>query len=266
LLNQNSTQRAANLEELLQPEYDGARERCYLALDVPSLDEAERLIDELADAVDGYKVGLELFYAAGSAIIEVLAKQQKRVFLDIKLHDIPTTVAHALRVVCNWPIEMVNVHSAGGIGMLEAARQAVDDSSHRPLLIGVTVLTSLSNQDLVQLGLNNDHNFAVAWSQLCQQAGLDGVVTSAPDVDLVAKACGPQFVTVVPGTRPVFASRDDQNRVLTPAEALARGAHRLVLGRAVTKAADKLTALKMIYDEMTSQLRSTASHVDEPMN
>jgi orotidine-5'-phosphate decarboxylase len=237
---------------LTSPVYDAVRKRTYVALDVPHAEDALQIVDDLGPAVDGYKVGLELFYAAGRQVIDELARREKRVFLDIKLHDIPTTVAHALRVVCNWPIEMVNVHSAGGTAMLEAAREAVDQSSYHPLLIGVTVLTSLGEQDLMHLGMPAGADLAVKWSRLCQAAGLDGVVTSALDVAAVTSACGEAFITVVPGTRPAFASRNDQTRVLTPGEAVQRGATRLVLGRAVTRAENRLEALRAIWDEMAA--------------
>ncbi|QSO49491.1 orotidine-5'-phosphate decarboxylase [Alicyclobacillus mengziensis] len=236
--------------DLTSPIYNAVRRRTYVALDVPQTEDALDIVDHLGDAVDGYKVGLELFYGGGKQVIDELAKRGKRVFLDIKLHDIPTTVAHALRVVCNWPIEMVNVHSAGGTAMLTAAREAVDKSSYRPLLIGVTVLTSLGEADLSRLRMPSGDELAVNWSQLCQAAGLDGVVTSALDVAAVTARCGQDFVTVVPGTRPAFASRDDQTRVLTPGEAVQRGASRLVLGRAVTQAENRLLALRAIWDEM----------------
>ena len=250
------TERARELQEKIADKvYDAARERSYVALDIPTMSEALQIVDTLGDAVDGYKVGLELFYGAGPGVIEALAERGKRIFLDIKLHDIPTTVAHALRVVCEWPIEMVNVHSAGGLAMLESAREAVHASTYRPLLIGVTVLTSLSDADLQRLGLREAGNLPVAWSELCLSAGLNGVVTSALDVESVAAACGPEFITVVPGTRPTFADRDDQHRVLTPGEAIAKGAHRLVLGRAVTRATNQLGALGAIYDEMIAALR-----------
>lgn len=244
------------MDTLASELYGEVRNRSYVALDVPSKEEALQLVDELGDAVNGYKVGLELFYAGGPSVVDALAQRGKRIFLDIKLHDIPTTVAHALRVVCDWPIEMVNVHAAGGWAMLQAAREAVDRSQFKPLLIGVTVLTSLTDDDLLRLGIGGEVYLPVTWSQLCQSAGLDGVVTSALDVEAVTKACGPSFVTVVPGTRPSFASRDDQNRVLTPAEAITNGAGRLVLGRAVTKASNRLSALQSIYDEMCTAMNS----------
>lgn len=242
------------LPDLSESVYDDVRARSYVALDVPSLMDARAIVDELGDAVDGYKVGLELFYADGPRVIDMLAVQKKRIFLDIKLHDIPTTVAHALRVVCDWPIEMVNVHSAGGPAMLTAAREAVDKSAHRPLLIGVTVLTSLSESDLSLLQLPDGKQLVVSWAQLCKKMGLDGVVTSALDVAAVNEACGGTFVTVVPGTRPSFAKQNDQSRVLSPGEALRKGAGRLVLGRAVTTADDRRAALRAIWDEMRTAL------------
>jgi orotidine-5'-phosphate decarboxylase len=242
------------LRDLLEsPAYNYARSHSYLALDVASWEEAERLVDEFGPVVTGYKVGLELFHAAGQRAVERLVKAGKRVFLDVKLHDIPNTVAGALRAIRDSGVEMVNVHALGGKHMLEAARDALDGGRHRPLLIAVTVLTSLSDDALMQMGLPKAQDLVPRLAELAHQCGLDGVVASARDLDGIYQRVPKSFVTVVPGTRLVGGERHDQARTLTPREAVAKGATHLVIGRAVTRAADRWQALKMVWDEMEAR-------------
>lgn len=242
---------AALREQLLDPLYDGVRQRTYVALDVDRAEAAQRLVDTLGPGVNGYKVGLELFHAEGMSFVQSLMEQGKRVFLDVKLHDIPTTVYRALRVICRQPIEMVNVHAAGGRDMLQAARQAVDESEHHPLLIGVTVLTSLADADIAEMGMDlATDKLVMRWAKLCKDSGCDGVVASALDVSHIYGEHPADFVTVVPGTRPTGSARNDQQRTLTPGEAIRRGATHLVMGRAVTTAEDPVEALAAIWDEM----------------
>ncbi|MCF8564439.1 orotidine-5'-phosphate decarboxylase [Alicyclobacillus tolerans] len=240
------------LEELLHPRFDLARARSYLALDVPSWSDAQSLVDAFGEAVDGYKVGLELYFGDGEKVLAELEKRNKRVFLDVKLHDIPNTVAGALRSIARHRVEMVNVHAAGGQRMLEAARDAVQNAPEPPLLIAVTVLTSLSGQDLLQMGLDiAPERFVVNLVELVRRCGLDGVVASGAELEAICRVAPEPFEVVVPGTRPKGADKNDQVRSITPGEAIAKGASRLVLGRAVTHAADKLSALKQIWEEMT---------------
>jgi len=232
------------MQELASPAYDEARRRIYVALDVDSESRALALVDRLAPVVDGYKVGLELFHRAGMRLVESLLKLNLRVFLDVKLHDIPNTVAGALRAIAQYPVEMVNVHASGGLKMLAAAREAVDGSPHRPLLVGVTVLTSLTDADLESMGVGTT---ASAWvrrlAQMAQQTGLDGVVCSAHELDIVREVTTPAFERVVPGIRLAGDAAHDQARVMPPDEAIRRGATRLVLGRAVTEADDPVGSL-----------------------
>jgi len=238
--------------------YDGVRRRSYIALDVPSREAAIRLVDTFGDAVDGYKVGLELFHAAGLSILDVLANAGKRVFLDVKLHDIPNTVASALKSICRHEgVEMVNVHALGGPKMLAAAREAVDRAAHKPLLIGVTVLTSMRPSDMAAVGLGDDAAASVArLTKLVADAGLDGVVASALELAEIVRVAPSGFVTVIPGTRPRGADVHDQVRVLTAGEAMAAGASHLVLGRAVTQVADPLRALQQIWEDMRVHLQT----------
>lgn len=232
------------MQELASPAYDEARRRIYVALDVDSEARALAFVDRLSPVVDGYKVGLELFHRAGMRLVESLLKLNLRVFLDVKLHDIPNTVAGALRAIAQYPIDMVNVHASGGLKMLAAAREAVDGSPHRPLLVGVTVLTSLTDADLEAMGVGATSS---AWvrrlAQMAQQAGLDGVVCSAQELGVLREVVSSSFERVVPGIRLAGDRVHDQARVMPPDEAIRKGATRLVLGRAVTEADDPVAAL-----------------------
>nr|WP_206886024.1 orotidine-5'-phosphate decarboxylase [Alicyclobacillus mali (ex Roth et al. 2021)] len=232
------------MQELASHAYDEARRRIYVALDVDSEARALDFVDRLSPIVDGYKVGLELFHRAGMRLVESLLKLNLRVFLDVKLHDIPNTVAGALRAIAQYPIEMVNVHASGGLKMLASAREAVDGSPHRPLLVGVTVLTSLTDADLEGMGVGTTSS---AWvrrlAQMAEQAGLDGVVCSAQELDILRETVTPSFERVVPGIRLAGDRVHDQARVMSPDAAIRHGATRLVLGRAVTEADDPVAAL-----------------------
>ncbi|MCL6453044.1 MAG: orotidine-5'-phosphate decarboxylase [Alicyclobacillus sp.] len=246
--------------QLGEARYDAVRARTYVALDVADWDAAASLVDALGPAVDGYKVGLELFHAAGWDAVRRLAADGKRIFLDVKLHDIPTTVARALSVICREPIELVNVHATGGEAMLRAASEAVRATSNGVKLIGVTVLTSLGDSDLRAVGITGSTlDTAVRLAQLCQRCDLDGVVASALDIHAVRAACGPSFSVVVPGTRPLGAQAHDQRRSRTPGEAMRAGATHLVLGRAVTQAAQPLQAIAGIWDELLAAMEGVHS-------
>jgi orotidine-5'-phosphate decarboxylase len=245
-------------EALLGGEFEAVRRRSYVALDVPSYDAAKRLVDDFGDVVDGYKVGLQLFYADGSRTLELLLKKRKRVFLDVKLHDIPNTVAGAMAALCAaFPIEMVNVHAMGGLRMMEAARRAVDGSRHRPLLIGVTVLTSMDTSELLQVGVGVEpRDQVLRLAQLTKTAGLDGIVASAEELPLIRAKLPPDFVTVIPGTRMTGSATHDQRRTLTPGQAMSSGASHLVLGRAITEADDKLSALHSVWTDMKQGMKA----------
>ncbi|WAH35508.1 orotidine-5'-phosphate decarboxylase [Alicyclobacillus dauci] len=238
-------------EALLDSKYDTVRKATYLALDVPDVTSALQLVDDFFPVVDGYKVGLELFHAAGMNLVEQLLKRNARVFLDMKLHDIPNTVHGALRAICQAPIEMVNVHAQGGQRMLSAAREAVDASPCQPLLIGVTILTSMDRSDLQAVGIEGTPEAAVErLTNLCIGAGLDGVVCSAEELDMLAKRVPVGFERVVPGTRLAMDSVHDQRRSRSPGEAMRSGATRLVLGRAIVQASDRLSALEAYWSDM----------------
>ncbi len=240
---------------LLDDKYRSVRKMSYIALDVPSIDNALKWVEFFDDIVDGYKIGLQLFHAGGERIVDELLKREKRVFLDMKLHDIPNTVKGALRAICDSPIEMINVHALGGRRMMEAARSAVDDSPYHPLLIAVTILTSMSDGELTAVGIEKGALSEVEkLAVLAECSGMDGVVASAKELSSIRRVTASTFEIVVPGTRPVGAILHDQQRTLTPGEAVAQGASHLVLGRAVLQADRPLKALFEIWDDMRNNL------------
>ncbi|GGI97396.1 orotidine 5'-phosphate decarboxylase [Alicyclobacillus cellulosilyticus] len=237
---------------LTHPRYDWARRHSYVALDVPDGRAALAWVRRLGPGVTGYKVGMELFYAEGPRFLTRLVSLGKRVFLDLKLHDIPTTVARALKVLAPLGVEMVNVHASAGRKALAAACEAVAVLPDRPLLIAVTVLTSLDAAACTELGWSAPEETAVRLARMAAETGCDGVVASAHDVPRLTGHMPAGFEFVVPGIRPPGVARDDQARAATPGEAVSLGATRLVLGRAVTRAADPVAALLAIWDEMTA--------------
>lgn len=209
-----------------------------VALDVPTLPQALRLVAELRDFVGGFKVGLELCTATGAPqVIDAISAAGGQVFVDLKFKDIPNTVAGAARGLARPGVLMFNVHADGGAAMLLAARDAARQGTHRPLVIGVTVLTSLDgaalNQEIGVPGTAADQVLRLA--RLARTSGLDGVVCSAHEVAAIKDACGPDFVTVVPGIRPAWAAPNDQARYTTPAAAVRAGADYLVIGRPITQ-------------------------------
>ncbi|GFN24038.1 orotidine-5'-phosphate decarboxylase [Thermanaeromonas sp. C210] len=233
------------------------RDKLIVALDVADLGAAEKLVAKLAPYVGMFKVGLELYTAAGPAAVHMIKERGGRVFADLKLHDIPNTVARAARALVRHGVDMLNVHAAGGSQMLRAAVEAVKDEAdgqgrRAPLLIAVTVLTSLDEAGLreevgVRRGLVEQ---VVFWARLARECGLDGVVASALELEAIRRACGPDWVIVTPGIRPQGSRSDDQSRVLTPGEAVRRGASYLVVGRPVISAPDPVEAAVSILGEM----------------
>jgi orotidine-5'-phosphate decarboxylase len=215
-----------------------ARERILVALDVPSLSEALTLVNQLKGRVGGFKVGLELCHSEGTnQVIQTISAAGGNVFLDIKLKDIPNTVAGATRVVTKPGVFMFNLHCDGGIAMMRASVEAARSvSENPPLIIGVTVLTSLSATDLhSDLGIVEDvEQYVVRLARLAKSAGLNGVVCSVKEVPAIKDACGQDFITVTPGIRPLWAAANDQRRAVTPAQAIAAGSDYLVIGRPIT--------------------------------
>jgi len=230
--------------------------RIIVALDVSKPADALAIADSLRDEVGGFKIGKQLFTAAGPDVVRTLVARGDRVFLDLKFHDIPNTVAGAIRSACGLGVWMVNVHASGGRSMMEAARRAADESAAaggaKPLVIAVTVLTSLTAADLGSIGVTAsplDH--AVRLAELARASGLDGVVASPKETSAIRAAVGSDFLIVTPGIRGGGAqsSPDDQQRTLTPSQAIAAGSSYLVVGRPITGAPDPREAARQIDRE-----------------
>jgi orotidine-5'-phosphate decarboxylase len=222
-----------------------------VALDFDNAAAALALSERLDPTLCRVKVGKELFTRTGPALVEQLQGRGFEVFLDLKFHDIPNTVAAAVRAAADLGVWMVNVHAAGGGRMMAAAREALEQFTQPPLLIAVTVLTSMSQQDLLELGYTEEPEQRVLrLAQLAARNGMDGVVCSAQESSLLRRACGPDFALVTPGIRLAGDSADDQRRVVTPAEAIEQGSDYLVIGRSITAAEDPIAKLAEIYDNL----------------
>jgi len=225
--------------------------RIIVALDVPDADAAIALASRLDPKLCRVKVGNELFVAAGPAVVMRLQDRGFEVFLDLKFHDIPNTVAGACRSAARLGVWMLNVHASGGEAMLRAAREAVQSAPRPPLVIGVTILTSLADADLARVGFEGDVLRNVErLARLAHACGLDGVVCSAQEARLVRKATSPEFKLVTPGIRLASDPVQDQARVVTAADAVRNGADYLVIGRSVTQAADPVARLAEIRESL----------------
>lgn len=223
-------------------------EKVIVALDVSDATAASSLLKKLQGEKVWVKVGMELFYSVGPKIILEAKDLGFKVFLDLKLHDIPNTVGEGIRSLCRLPIDMINVHAAGGKEMMRKAFEAIQASPHKPLLIAVTQLTSTtSNQMNEEQRIPGDIVESVShFAKLAKEAGCDGVVSSPHEVLAVKLTCGSRFLTITPGIRPVSADAQDQKRITTPMEALQMGTDFMVIGRPITKSSDPLKALKEI--------------------
>lgn len=227
-------------------------ERVIVALDTTDLGAARRLVEGLAGRVGAFKIGKEFFTRLGpQGVAEALRGQP--FFLDLKFHDIPNTVAGALRAALAMKPFMTNVHAAGGPAMLKAAAEAVAGADPRPLLIGVTVLTSLDEADLEAVGQRGPvAEQVLRLARLSQAQGLDGVVASPHEIAALRAACGPDFKLVIPGVRPDWSAAGDQKRVMTPRQALAAGADYLVIGRPINAAEDPPRAAQRVAEELAA--------------
>lgn len=231
-------------------------DRLIVALDFPTLQAAKDCVLELGEAVSYYKVGMELYYAVGSEIISFLKSEGKHVFLDLKLQDIPNTVAHALTVLSDLGADMMNVHAVGGKKMMAEAVNAVHaaaEAAGRPALklIAVTILTSMDDEQFADLNYKNTiAEQVISLAKLAKEAGMDGVVASPKEAAAIREACGPDFLIVTPGVRPAGSDLNDQKRVATPAGALQNGSSHIVVGRPITKAEARQAAALAIVDEI----------------
>ena len=226
-----------------------------VALDYAAAEPALNLAERLAPELCRLKVGKELFTRCGPQLVEKLQLMGFEVFLDLKFHDIPNTVAGAVRAAAELGVWMVNVHAGGGRRMMEAAGEALQGYSDKPLLIGVTVLTSLSSEDLLELGYTETPQERVMrLAQLAAQSGMDGVVCSALEASALRRARGKDFCLVTPGIRLSGDAAGDQRRVVSPVDAMANGSDYLVIGRSVTAAENPLAALQRVHTELGSGL------------
>lgn len=228
-----------------------------VALDFDNVDAAKKIVESAGNAVSWYKVGLELFVSDGQRVIEYLKGQEKKIFLDLKFHDIPNTVTKSVLASLKYETDMVNMHVQGGPEMMQTTVDKIDDYCAktgvvRPFLIGVTLLTSLDEEylKLNKLGFKTSRDFVIHLAETAKKSGLDGVVSSAQETPFIKDTVGKDFITVTPGIRPQTASVDDQKRVVTPKDAKDMGTDFIVIGRPVTQAQDPKKAAMMIREEM----------------
>ena len=233
------------------------RDRLIVALDTDDREDIDWLSGTLMDIVPWVKIGFQAFSTLGTEAFPWLSGRGHKIFLDLKFHDIPNTVGRDVGTMTKHKAHMINMHAAGGLEMMQTARSSADDAAYdadipKPILLGVTILTSIVETDF-------QHNFGskrhlteqvVYLAQLAQAAGLDGVVASPLEIEPIRKACGDNFIIVTPGIRPTWAESGDQKRITTPAEAIQRGADYIVVGRPIIEADDPLEAAEMILEEM----------------
>lgn len=234
---------------------DAARAHLIVALDAPNLSDALHLVDRLEETCMWFKVGLELFTAAGPTVVDVLTSRGLHVFLDLKFHDIPNTVAGAVRSAARLGARLLTLHGAGGPAMLAAAREAALSQPNPPQLLAVTVLTSMDAAQLAAIGVEGTPAQQVErLARMGMQAGLRGFVCSPEEVSTLRGLTGPEGILVIPGIRPAGAAQGDQKRIATPADALIRGASYLVVGRPITQAPNPAEAAQQVLREMATAL------------
>ncbi len=225
--------------------------KIIVALDYPDEKSALELVDKLDSTLCRLKVGKEMFTFLGPAFIEKLHNRDFQVFLDLKYHDIPNTVARACSVAADLGVWMLNVHALGGRRMMEAAAEAVATRTVKPRLIAVTILTSMSDADLQEMGINQTAScMAVKLASMAKNSGLDGVVCSAQEASSMRQSLGDEFLLVTPGIRPAGSQADDQRRIMTPADAIQAGSSYLVIGRPITQADDPVGILRTLNSEI----------------
>ncbi|MGM0508211.1 MAG: orotidine-5'-phosphate decarboxylase [Fusobacteriota bacterium] len=233
------------------------REKLVLALDVPDFQKAKELVEELKDRVGVFKVGKELFTAEGPRIFDVIRENHGKIFADLKYHDIPNTVASAARVLTRQGVDMFNVHATGGFEMIKTTREAIEDEASkkgikRPILLAVTVLTSLdkSDLDMLKISASNTQEYVLHLAKMAKKAGADGVVCSPKEIGIIKKELGEDFITLSPGIRPKWAQVGDQKRIMTPKQAVQEGGDYIVIGRPIRNSEDRKEAADKILEEM----------------
>ena len=228
-----------------------AKDKIVIALDVDSAEKAKELVSELKDYVGVYKIN-SLFNEEGPSIVKEIVDNGGKVFLDLKYHDIPNTVANYAKAAAKMGVFMFNVHATGGFEMMKAAADAVKESEHKPLVLAVTVLTSIDQEALKnELNVNiSVEEQVVSLAKLAKKAGMDGVVCSPKEIKLIREACGEDFVIVTPGIRTAWAATGDQKRITTPKDAVEAGSNFLVIGRPIVKAENRIEAAKKILKEI----------------
>jgi len=237
-----------------------SKDKIIVALDVETADEARKIIDEISGEVGAFKIGLQLFTAAGASFVREVVNKNIKLFLDVKFHDIPNTVAKASVEVARLGVWMFNVHALGGGEMMRRTVENVrevcaKENLEQPKIIGVTVLTSANRETLREVGIEREIDSQVLnLAQLTAKCGLDGVVASPLEVEAISRNIEKKdFLIVTPGIRPSFATNDDQKRVMTPKEAVSQGADYLVIGRPITAQDDKLSAVRKILEEIETE-------------
>ena len=228
-------------------------ERIIVPLDVPTITEAIALVDQLPE-VNFWKVGLQLFVSDGPAILNLLQQRQKRIFLDLKFHDIPNTVARAVDSAQKYGVDLITIHATAGRVALQEAVATLQDKTSKPKLIAITILTSLNSRELAyELKIPLElPEYALQMALLAQESGLNGVVCSPQEVEQIRSVCGKDFLLVCPGVRPTWASKGDQKRTMTPADAIKAGADYLVIGRPITAADNPPQASARITQELAN--------------
>ncbi|MBC7961359.1 MAG: orotidine-5'-phosphate decarboxylase [Steroidobacteraceae bacterium] len=233
-----------------------ACKKIIFALDVKELSDIDRWAELLSGKVGLFKVGKELFTSCGPEAVKAVQRHGGQVFLDLKYHDIPNTVAQAMLAAAGLGVQLANLHALGGAEMMETAANAVRKSfsdAERPRLLAVTILTSSTVETLRQVGIEHSvPDMVLRLARLAKESGMDGVVASPLEIGLIREACGPDFLIVTPGVRPSFAAVDDQKRIMSPADAIQAGADYLVIGRPIARAAEPAEAARLIAEEIVA--------------
>lgn len=232
------------------------RSKLIVALDVPDRNTALAAVDQLTGHVGYFKIGLELFTREGPGLVEKIRDRGEKIFLDLKLHDIPNTVRGAMRSVCKLGVDMITVHASGGANMLKAAVEESQSADSPPLVLAVTALTSLSEKDMSRFGVNGSmEEWVERLAQTACDAGIRGIVASAKELPMLRRKMDPQLQLVIPGIRPSGSGTQDQSRTATPYEAIKSGASYLVVGRPIMKADDPVAAADAITEEIAHALQ-----------